>query len=283
MKSTTLLFALVATSAATLCSSQDSVTVDDNEIHYEIKGSGRPWIVLVTGNGLDLSSLDPIFDDLSKVTTVLRYSRAGLGKSTFNNKRKEFGARVDELQLLLTELSVPEPFILGGHSFGGLITRAFAGRNPGKVVGLLSIDPAFEDNWAVLEPFDPDIRSKYLTPLKYFLGNRPDDGTTHEFASMVAFYDSPEQWRDWLDYPRHIPHFVLTSLRTTQAVDSPGRGSKEVMEARAEAQYRLIANSDLNMQLRLPNAGHEVYKDQPQAIVDAFVMLLNLVSNTDVD
>lgn len=279
MRLTTLPIALVATFAATLSSAQDFVKVDDNDIHYEIKGTGSPWIVLVTGNGLGLSSLDPIFDDLSKVTTVLRYSRAGLGKSTFNNKRKEFGARVDELQLLLSELSVPAPFILGGHSFGGLMTRAFAGRNPGKVVGLLSIDPAFEDNWAVLEPFYPDVRSSYLTPLTYLQENRPDEGTTHEFASMVAFYDSPEQWKDWLDYPRHIPHFVITSQKTTQAVNSPGRGSKEVMEARAKAQYRLIANSDLNMQLRLPDAEHEVYKDQPQAIVDAFVMMFNLVSN----
>lgn len=281
MKSTTVLFALATTFAAPSCSSEDFVTVDGNEIHYEIKGSGRPWIVLVTGNGLGLNSLDPIFDDLSKKTTVLRYSRAGLGKSTFNNKRKDFGVRVNELQLLVTELSVPEPFILGGHSFGGLITRAFAGRNPGTVIGLLSIDPAFENNWAVLEPFDPDIRSRYLTPLEYLLENRPDSGTTHEFASMVAFYDSPDQWRDWLNYPRHIPHFLLTSLRTTEAVNNPGRRSQEVMEARAQAQFRLIANSHTNMQLRLPNAGHEVYNDQPQAIVDAFVMLLNLVRNSD--
>lgn len=281
MKSTTLLFALATTFAAPLGSSEDFVTVDGNEIHYEIKGSGTPWIVLVTGNGLGMNSLDPIFDDLSEVTTVLRYSRAGLGKSTFDNKRKDFGARVNELQLLLAELSVPEPFILGGHSFGGLMTRAFAGRNPEMVAGLLSIDPAFEDNWAVLEPFDPDIRSRYMTPLQYLLENRPDSGTTHEFASMVAFYDSPEQWSAWLNYPGHIPHFIITSQQTTEAVNSPGRRSKEVMEARAEAHFRLIANSHTNMQLRLPNAGHEVYNDQPRAVVDAFVMLLNLVRNSD--
>jgi pimeloyl-ACP methyl ester carboxylesterase len=281
MKSPILLLAVATTVIAPLCSAQDFVTVDGNAIHYEIKGSGEPWIVLVTGNGLALNSLDPIFDDLSKTTTVLRYSRAGLGKSAFDNKRKDFGARVHELQLLVTELSVPAPFILGGHSFGGLITRAFAGRNPGMVAGLLSIDPAFEDNWAVLEPFDPDIRSRYLTPLAYFLETRPDSGTTHEFASMVDFYDSPEQWRDWLNYPRHIPHFVITSQRTTEAVNSPGRRSRAVMEARAQAQFRLIANSRTNMQLRLPNAGHEVYNDQPQAVVDAFVLLLNLVRNGD--
>ena len=71
MKSTTLLFALATTFVAPLGSSEDFVTVDGNEIHYEIKGSGTPWIVLVTGNGLGLNSLDPIFDDLSEVNVAL--------------------------------------------------------------------------------------------------------------------------------------------------------------------------------------------------------------------
>ena len=59
MKSPILLLAVATTVIAPLCSAQDFVTVDGNAIHYEIKGSGEPWIVLVTGNGLALNSLDP--------------------------------------------------------------------------------------------------------------------------------------------------------------------------------------------------------------------------------
>jgi pimeloyl-ACP methyl ester carboxylesterase len=258
------------------CYSQDFVTIDGNRIHYEIKGSGEPWIVLINGSGLDMNSLDTIFGDLSNETTVLRYSRAGLGESTFTNMKKDFNTMVNELHTLVKELEVPEPFILGGHSFGGLIIKAFAVKYPSKVAGLLSMDPAFEDNWAVLEQFEPGLRDKYVTPLKYVKENFPDHGGTHEFETVINFYDSPESWKAGFDYPGTIPHFVITSLQTTDAPNGPGRGSEEIMNARAEAQYRAIAYSDIHMQIRVSDAGHLIYNDQPQLVIDAFKMLLNL-------
>jgi pimeloyl-ACP methyl ester carboxylesterase len=268
---------LVLILGLTFCYSQDFVTIEGNKIHYEIKGSGEPWIVLVNGSGLDLNSLDTLFEDLSNETTILRYSRAGLGESTFTNMNKDFNTMVNELQTLVKELEVPEPYILGGHSFGGLIIKAFAVKYPSKVAGLLSMDPAFEDNWAVLEQFEPGVRDKYVTPLNYVKEKFPDLGSTHEFATVVNFYDLPENWKDGFDYPSTIPHFVITSLQTSDAPNSPGRGSKEIMNARAEAQYRAIANSDIHMQIRVTDAGHLIYNDQPGLVIDSFIMLLNLV------
>jgi len=162
-----------------------------------------------------------------------------------------------------------------------LITKAFAGKNPSKVAGLLSMDPAFEDNWEVLESYDPDIRTKMQSPLDYFLKTYPDHGGTHEFASMMGLYNSPEKWKVWFDYPSTIPHFVITSLKTSDAPNSPGRGSKEIMLARAEAQYRAIANSNIRMQLRIMDAGHEIYNDQPQLVIDSFKMLINVVKTAN--
>ena len=263
------------------CYSQEFVIIENNKINYELKGTGEPWIILVTGSGLDLNSFDTIFEELSKETTVLRYSRAGLGKSTFTNMNKDFGAMVNELELLVEELAVREPFILGGHSFGGLITKAFAGKNPSKVAGLLSMDPAFEDNWEVLEPYEPDIRRQLQSPLDYFLKTYPDHGGTREFESSIKVYNSPETWKAWFDYPSTIAHFVITSLKISDAVNSPGRASKEIMNARAEAQYRAIANSNIHMQVRILDAGHEIYNDNPQVVIDSFKMLINLVNTAN--
>lgn len=259
------------------CYSSDFISIEGNEINYEIRGSGEPWIILVNGSGLDMSSLDPIFEELSRESTVVRYSRAGLGKSSYTNKGKDFEDIVNELQLLIQELRVPEPFILGGHSFGGLMVKAFATKNPSKVAGLLSIDPAFEENWKVLTPHDPEIRKKMQGPLDYFWKSRPDNPATHEFQSFMTVYDSPERWEEWFDYPSTIPHFIITSLKTSDAPNSPGRGSREIMLARAEVHDRVAAKSDVHIQIRTADAGHEVYKDQPQLVIDAFKMLINLV------
>jgi len=274
-----IIFSLVLALGLGYAYSQEFVTIEENEIHYQIKGSGEPWIILVNGSGLDMNSLDTIYDDLSKITTVMRYSRAGLGNSTFPKKAKDFNTMVRELELLIKELEVPEPFILGGHSFGGLIVKAFAGKNPSKVTALLSMDPSFEDNWEVLEAFEPGIRNDYQVPLDYISENYPERGFTHEFKTMVEVYNTPEKWETWFNYPSSIPHFVITSLKTTDAENSPGRGSDEIMNARAEAQYRAIANSEIHMQIRLSEAGHYIYNDQPQLVIDAFRMLFNLIQS----
>lgn len=261
------------------CQSQDYVTARGNEIHYEIRGSGAPWIILLAGAGNDLTSFDSIFSELSKITTVVRYSRAGLGESSYSNRVKGFEDMVDELHLISSALEVPAPFILGAHSFGGLTAKAYASRYPSRVAGVLSMDPSFEDNFEVLEPFDPGVRNEFEAGLEHFLSTYPDHAFTYEFKAMVALYDSPETWRELFDYPATIPHFVITSLKTIDAANSPGRDTKEIMNARAEAQYRSISRSDIHMQVRVSDAGHDVHVDRPRLVIDAFKMLYNLVKD----
>ena len=68
MKKLFLLLFLIHT--FTINYGQDFITIKDEKINYEIKGTGKPWIIMVTGIGRDLNDLDSIYDDLSKETTV---------------------------------------------------------------------------------------------------------------------------------------------------------------------------------------------------------------------
>ncbi|VAV85272.1 hypothetical protein MNBD_BACTEROID02-1577 [hydrothermal vent metagenome] len=270
MKIFITLFAL--TIGFTNCFAQDFVIVEQDSIEYEIKGSGEPWIVLVSGVGSSLSAYNSVFDSLSQYTTVVRYSRAGLGKSSYNINRKHFDEMVGELEALIDILKVPNHFILGGHSYGGLFIRAYAAKNPTKVDGLLSIDPTFEDYFTVLEPFKPNARqierSEFTARFNQFTARND------EVKSLFEVWNSPEKWKNWFSYPSNIPHFVLTSLKIEA---SPLRGSKEIMKARYEAQNRTIINSDINMQIGVSNARHYLQVDRPELTIDAFKMLINLI------
>lgn len=270
MKIFITLFAL--TIGFTNCYAQDFVIVEQDSIEYEIKGSGEPWIVLVSGVGSSLSAYNSIFDSLSQYTTVVRFSRAGLGKSSYNINRKHFNGMVEELEALIDILKVPNHFILGGHSYGGLFIRAYAAKNPTKVAGLLSIDPTFEDYFTVLEPFEPNARqierSEFTARFNQFTARND------EVESLFEVWNSPEKWKNWFNYPSSIPHFVLTSLKIET---SPLRGSKEIMKARYEAQNRTIINSDINMQIGVSNARHYLQTDRPELTIDAFKMLINLI------
>ena len=113
-------------------------------VEVEIGGNGKPWIVCVAGVGGSLHSFDPIHKELCKRGSVLRYSRAGHDSSSYSARPKNFATILAELEAVIDAAGIPDCFVLLGHSFGGLIIRAFATRHPGRVAGLLSIDPTFE-------------------------------------------------------------------------------------------------------------------------------------------
>tara|TARA_B100000497_G_scaffold116316_1_gene140588 strand:+ start:406 stop:1239 length:834 start_codon:yes stop_codon:yes gene_type:complete len=254
--------------------SQNFTHIGQDSIEYELKGNGKPWIVLVHGMGGNMKSFDPIFDSLSKKTTVLRYSRAGLGKSTYNVNEKTFDGIITELEQLLDTLNAPDSLILGGNSYAGLMIRAFATKNPKKVVGLISLDPTFEDYLSVLEKFEPDA--------KVLESNWINDNTLKvridEFESMMSIWTSPKEWKELFDYSPKIPHFCVSSLLVR---DSPLRGTSEIMQARFDVHSRIIQHSDINMHIGLSDAGHGVHWAKPQITIDTFIMMLHLVTDAN--
>jgi pimeloyl-ACP methyl ester carboxylesterase len=73
------------------------------------------------------------------------YDRAGTGWSQHVDLPRKSAEVIDELRALLTAADVPAPYLLVGHSLGGLYARHYAQRYPGEVSGLVLLDPAHED------------------------------------------------------------------------------------------------------------------------------------------
>src|SRR5450755_1190462 len=88
---------------------QEYVTIDGNQIQYEKKGTGLPYIIFVAGYGRPMAAFDSVFDQISLFTTVIRYSRAGTGNSSYKNVNKDFDSTVAELGLLIDSLHLLQP------------------------------------------------------------------------------------------------------------------------------------------------------------------------------
>lgn len=85
-------------------------------------------------------------------TRACSYDRAGLGWSEAGPMPRD-GLRIaDELHALLRNAGEPPPYVLVGHSFGGLLVRVYADRYPGGVAGLVLLDSSHPDQLARLEP-----------------------------------------------------------------------------------------------------------------------------------
>ncbi len=73
------------------------------------------------------------------------YDRAGIGKSEMNERPRHSQQSVENLRILLNKAGIKPPYVLVGHSFGGLNTRLFASTYPEEVVGVVLLDSTHED------------------------------------------------------------------------------------------------------------------------------------------
>lgn len=110
--------------------------------YLETAGKGGPTIVLEAGAGSSSATWSAIWPGLARMARVCRYDRPGLGRSApLTGPSPPTAATVaDELQQLLAAAELPPPYLLVGHSMGGLVVRLFAHRYPHLVAGLVLID-----------------------------------------------------------------------------------------------------------------------------------------------
>lgn len=122
--------------------------VGGHRLHLNCAGAGSPSVVLdsaLGGSSLSWSLVQPA---VSRVTRTCSYDRAGFAWSDAGPLPRTAGRAARELQVLLERAAVPAPYLLVGHSFGGLVMQIFATAYRAEVAGLVLVDPAHPEDWA---------------------------------------------------------------------------------------------------------------------------------------
>lgn len=113
-----------------------------------ISGDGSPAVVFDTGGGGSLKLWGKVPREVSRFTKTVSYDRAGNGMSDKAVTPRDARHIATELHLALGNANVPPPYVLVGHSVGGLYVRVFAGMYPNDVAGLVLVDPTQEETQA---------------------------------------------------------------------------------------------------------------------------------------
>jgi pimeloyl-ACP methyl ester carboxylesterase len=116
--------------------------VDGYQMHLYCTGAGSPTIVLEAGMGNDFRIWDLVQPELSPLTRVCSYDRAGVGWSDPRPGPRDSDSIINQLHGLLTAAGIDGPIVLMGHSIAGLHLRAYASKYPGEVVGMVLVDPS---------------------------------------------------------------------------------------------------------------------------------------------
>jgi pimeloyl-ACP methyl ester carboxylesterase len=119
--------------------------VGDHNLHIYCTGEGSPTVILDAGLGDSVASWDLVQPEISKFTRVCSYDRAGLGWSEFTSGPRTSEVIIAEEAQLLTAAGVQPPYIVVGHSFGGMNQRLFAFRHRDQVVGIVFVDSSHPD------------------------------------------------------------------------------------------------------------------------------------------
>lgn len=123
----------------------DLITVDGLEMHLYCVGTGSPTVILEAGMTSHWLTWDLVQSGIGSFTRVCAYDRLGLGWSAPTNNFSQTSEVAERLQQLLQTASVAPPYVLVGHSLGGVHVRSFANQYREDVVGMVLVDSSHEE------------------------------------------------------------------------------------------------------------------------------------------
>jgi pimeloyl-ACP methyl ester carboxylesterase len=128
------------------------IDVGGYRLHLNLMGQNMsgPTVLLDAGMVSFSSNWAWVQPEVAKVTRVVAFDRAGLGWSDPGPKPRDAGHSAKELHAALRKAGIDGPFIMVGHSYGGLAMRAFTALYPDEVVGMVSVDGSHPDQWAII-------------------------------------------------------------------------------------------------------------------------------------
>ena len=123
------------------------VDIGGRRLHVDIRGRGGPVVVFEAGIAASSLSWCLVQDRVAEFATAVSYDRAGFGWSDPPTHHCTALDAANDLKLLLENTGLATPFILVGHSFGGLIARVFEQHYSDLVAGLVLLDPVSRAEW----------------------------------------------------------------------------------------------------------------------------------------
>jgi pimeloyl-ACP methyl ester carboxylesterase len=202
------------------------VDVGGHRLHLSCTGSGSPTVVLEPGAGEMAASLGWITPTLARTTHVCVYDRAGRGWSDPTDGPQDGVQIATDLHALLHRADVPGPYVVAGHSFGGLYALAFADRYPDEVAGMVLVDSTAPGTAATTTAGQGRNESGILRKISALTSTAARFGVGRLYADL-SFGELPAQSRD------DVRASVATSSTLRSTVDEYFQASASGQEAAA--------------------------------------------------
>src|SRR5215217_3141292 len=122
----------------------EMVDVGGYSLHINCTGQGSPTVILDAGSGLFSAQWVRVQRQVSGTTRVCAYDRAGMGWSEMGPDPRDAEQITSELHTLLGKAGIDGPYVLVGHSLGGISMQTYANRYPDEVAGVVLVDSTID-------------------------------------------------------------------------------------------------------------------------------------------
>jgi pimeloyl-ACP methyl ester carboxylesterase len=239
------------------------VDIGGRSLYLDCRGSGSPTVVFEAGAGGDADAWGVVFPEIARQTRACVYNRAGLHRSDPDPDPGRTASTVaDDLEALLGAAGERPPYVLVGHSLGGVYTRVFADRFRDGVVGLV-LDDAFNPDLfeaqvaAAPERVHDDWRAGMGRAFRLIESIEGIDWEATEGELAAASVDG-------------IPLEVLVASR--RSVDVTDAEAAAIDAARMASLQTLSSDTTVTY---AQGAGHFIHLTRPQLVLDAIRRLVD--------
>jgi len=254
-------------------------------LEYLFEGASGPVVVFLNGGTAPMEYWDPVAAGLTGFARVLRYERAGHGRSEMGREPRHASNMAEELRALLATLGINEPVFLVAHSAGCPLGRVFSSRFPASVAGALLIEPGdreYLDAFGVLHL--PDDEGRSWTNLWAATWNRLAQGGGGYAKEVQAKAATLGQLQESA-VPPQLPLIIVSALDSSRP-DWFLRGSslesvQEFYRQKVAYHRALARSSSRGWQVSAVDATHVVQEDRPELIAALFLELIEMALSHD--
>lgn len=279
-----------------------SIDIGGRSLNIYCSGRGSPAVILDSGAGSPGYSWAGIQPQLAKITLTCWFDRAGEGWSDPGPFPRTSEAIANDEHALLRESDVEPPYVLVGHSFGGLDARVYNGLYPNEVAGMVLVDAAHEDEPSRAPKFmlGHTLPRPLWLPLHWiaqgaarvglirFLDGSPAvpaHPTRRQIvaglrqqpkavATLADYVTSPEDYEEAHDAGGlgDKPLIVLTAGRPWPKTGNPQIDRQAAAYQQVwihQIQPKLARLSTRGRQIVVTNSGHGIPEEAPNAVIDA--------------
>jgi pimeloyl-ACP methyl ester carboxylesterase len=247
-------------------------------------GEGSPTVILDAGWNMDWMTWNLVMPKIKPHTRVCAYDRASVGHSDDQPGLRTSEQMAEQLHTLLANAKIEGPYLVVGHSLGGMNMLVFADRYRDEVAGLVLVESAH-----------PDQVERFLAVLPTPASD--EDGTLASLRKQTTVgvwandpsFREPMDWDQTLTQVRTVktlgslPLVVLVdsltslpNLREWEAIGAPSDIAAKLSQVWLDLHKEQAALSSDSQLIQAEHSGHFLHYDEPQLVIDA---ILDLVEN----